>query len=103
MADNTLTPADFKARLTDADVVLDVRTPAEYADGHLVQAPNIDVMNDEFTDHVRDLDKDKTYYLYCRSGGRSGKATRIMRAMGFDAHNVGGYADLVDAGFASKQ
>ncbi|GAB5521292.1 MAG: rhodanese-like domain-containing protein [Rhodothermales bacterium] len=103
MADNRLTSAEFKSRLTDADVVLDVRTPAEYAEGHLVQARNIDVMNPTFVDHVQDLDKDKTYYLHCKSGGRSGKATEIMRGMGFDAYNVGGYADLVAAGFESKQ
>lgn len=103
MADNRLTPTDFKNRLTEADVVLDVRTPAEYAEGHLVDAPNINVMSASFDDKVKDLDKDKTYYLYCKSGGRSGRATQIMRGLGFDAYNVGGYADLVAAGFESEE
>ena len=51
-----------------------------------------------------DLDKDKTYYLYCRSGNRSGQAARIMKSKGFDnVYNVGGFEDLVRFGFESDK
>ncbi len=95
----SLSPQDFLAQ-RDADApVIDVRTPAEYAEGHLDGAENIDVMSPDFADHVDGLDRDATYYVYCRSGNRSGQARQRMQAMGFKAvHNIGGYEPLVAAG-----
>lgn len=95
----TLTPAAFLDRREADAVVLDVRTPAEYAEGHLTGVENIDFLNPTFRDRVKDLDRDATYYLYCRSGGRSGKATELMQTMGFsNVTNVGGYDALAAAG-----
>ena len=96
---DTLTPADYLARRQDGDVLLDVRTPAEYAEGHLENADNVDVMAPDFAARVDGLDRSRTYYLYCRSGNRSGQAARRMKEMGFEnAHNIGGFETLAAAG-----
>ena len=100
----TLPPADFLARREADAVVLDVRSPDEYAEGHLVGVENIDFLNPSFRDRVEGLDRDSTYYLYCRSGGRSGKATELMQSMGFaNVTNVGGYDALAGAGAETER
>lgn len=83
MFDN-LTDLPFaEALAADAHgVLLDVRTAAEFADGHLPGAANIDVMQPDFSLNVMDLDPDKNYYVYCRSGGRSSQACMIMASSG---------------------
>ena len=54
----------------------------------------------EFEEKLDSLDKTKTYYLYCASGNRSGKAAVLMKEKGFEnVHNLGGYEDLVESGF----
>ncbi len=75
--------------------ILDVRTPEEVADGYIEGAVNIDFYDDDFGDRLDDLDKDKTYVIYCRSGGRSGSARDTMRELGFaEVYNVlGGMND----------
>ena len=97
-----LSPADFaRHRETRPDAaLLDVRTPDEFATGHLVGAENVDLHAPDFLDRVGGLDPARTYYLYCRSGQRSGRAADLMRAAGFaDVHNVGGFEELAGAGF----
>ena len=64
-------------------IVLDVRTPAEYASGHLPSARNIDIEGAEFANQIAALDKNATYAVYCRSGNRSGTALEQMTAAGF--------------------
>jgi phage shock protein E len=64
-------------------IVLDVRTPAEYAIGHLAQAQNIDIEASDFANQIAALDKNATYAVYCRSGNRSGTALEQMTAAGF--------------------
>ncbi len=100
----TLSPADFLAQRGPDAVVLDVRTPGEFADGHLAGVENVDFMNPSFRDRADDLDRDATYYLYCRSGTRSGKAAELMQEMGFtDVTNVGGYEALAAAGAETER
>jgi len=65
-------------------IVLDVRTPAEYASGHLAQAQNIDIEASDFATQIAALDKNATYAVYCRSGNRSGTALEQMSAAGFN-------------------
>ncbi|MEE8374241.1 MAG: rhodanese-like domain-containing protein [Dehalococcoidia bacterium] len=74
----------------DADfVLLDVRTSEEYADGHLEGSVLIDYYSETFSDQLDELDKTKSYVIYCRSGGRSGRAHDIMRNLGFEeVYNV---------------
>ncbi len=63
-------------------VLIDVRTPSEFATGHIDQAINIDFENPSFTSEVKKLDTTKTYFVYCRSGNRSGQAVSIMKSNG---------------------
>ncbi|XLS28263.1 rhodanese-like domain-containing protein [Flavobacteriaceae bacterium M23B6Z8] len=72
--------------------LLDVRTPEEFEDGHIPGATNIDIyLGQEFVDEVEKLDKNKNYYVYCRSGKRSGQACAIMNQLGFEnAYNLSG-------------
>ena len=72
-------------------VVLDVRTPEEFAEGHLEGAVMIDFYRDDFADQLAELDPDVPYLLYCRSGNRSGQTTAIMGQLGFtDVADVDG-------------
>ncbi|MFI0430954.1 rhodanese-like domain-containing protein [Mariniflexile sp. HMF6888] len=73
-------------------VVLDVRTDAEVADGIIPNAIHIDIhKGQDFIDEIEALDKDKNYYVYCRSGNRSGQACAIMDQLGFEnAYNLEG-------------
>jgi rhodanese-related sulfurtransferase len=64
-------------------VILDVRTPEEYAEGHLANASNIDFKGSDFAEKVIKLDKSKTYLVYCRSGHRSASAIEIMKTQSF--------------------
>jgi rhodanese-related sulfurtransferase len=64
-------------------VILDVRTPGEFGDGHLENAVNLDYYAETFRDDIDKLDKSKTYLVYCRSGKRSRAAADIMQELGF--------------------
>lgn len=76
---------------TTGAVVVDVRTPAEFAEGHLEGAVNIDVEDQvDFAAALISLPKDQPYVVYCRSGNRSAAATQQM----VDA----GFTDVTDAG-----
>lgn len=73
-------------------IILDVRTDAEVAEGIIPNAHHIDIMNAGlFIEKVKELDKSKNYYVYCRSGGRSGQACMIMDSLGFkNTYNLRG-------------
>jgi len=72
-------------------VILDVRTPEEFADGYIENAVNIDFYSATFRDELDNLDKNKTYLIYCRSGSRSGKALNIMAELDFkEVYSVSG-------------
>lgn len=76
--------ADFAAETGKSGaVVLDVRTPAEFAAGHLPNAQNIDINGGDFAQRIASLDKNVTYAVYCRSGHRSGVALDQMTSAGF--------------------
>lgn len=66
-------------------LLLDVRTDNEFAQGHLRGAQQIDFYRADFSDALEKLDKDQPVFIYCRSGNRSGKAAKQMKAMGFTA------------------
>jgi rhodanese-related sulfurtransferase len=77
-------------------VILDVRTQLEIEEGYIPNAKHLDIMNaGSFMDGAKDLDKTKNYYVYCRSGGRSGQACMIMDSIGFNStHNLlGGFME----------
>jgi rhodanese-related sulfurtransferase len=79
---------EYKA--SDNAVLLDVRTKGEVASGTLPGAKNIDFMSADFATKVGALDKSKTYFVFCRSGNRSGQACKAMFKMGYDVRNLMG-------------
>ena len=100
-----LTQEEWVERLANDDnaVVLDVRTEAEVAEGIIPNAIHIDIYKgQEFINEIEALDKYKNYFVYCRSGNRSGQACQIMEQLGFDnAYNLEGgmlewVGDVVD-------
>ena len=70
--------------------LLDVRTPAEHRRSKIPGAVNIDIMDEGFLNAICRLDKSKTYYVYCRSGGRSRHACHVMAQEGFKVANLAG-------------
>ena len=75
--------------------VLDVRTPKEIEDGSYPNSLKIDYNGNDFKSQINKLDKNNTYIVYCRSGGRSKKAVSMMKAFGFS--NVYNMKDGFDA------
>jgi len=72
-------------------VIIDVRTLEEFADGHIENAANLDYYSETFQDELDKRDKNKTYFIYCRSGNRSGKALKIMEELNFrEVYNMSG-------------
>jgi len=92
--------AEVIAGGADDLVVLDVRTPEEFAEGHLDGAVLVDFYDADFRDQLAGLDPDVPYVLYCRSGNRSGETLEIMGELGFGSvDNVdGGILAWADAG-----
>jgi rhodanese-related sulfurtransferase len=93
--------SEFSQKITETGVVtLDVRTPGEFAEGHIEGAQLIDFQSGNFENEISSLDKNATYAVYCRSGNRSGQAVKVMHDAGF--HNVynlnGGVIDWANAG-----
>lgn len=66
-----------------ATILIDVRTPAEYAEGHVPGALLININDTDFSKEIAKLDTAKQYYVYCRSGVRSTRAQRAMQQQGF--------------------
>jgi rhodanese-related sulfurtransferase len=64
-------------------VILDVRTPGEFAEGHIKGAVNLDVQSPAFEKGLRALDRKKSYLVYCRTGNRSRRAVLTMETLGF--------------------
>ena len=72
-------------------IVIDVRTPEEYASGYIDNAVNIDFYTADFREQLAALDRDKTYLIYCRTGRRSASARDIMAELGFrEVYNMSG-------------
>jgi phage shock protein E len=85
--------------MLDSRHVIDVRTPAEFAAGHLAGAQNIDVEASDFKDRIAALDPKAPYLVYCRSGRRSAIAAQQMVDAGFgDIVDAGGMDALIAAG-----
>lgn len=71
---------------TSESVILDVRTEEEFESGYIKGALNMDIRGGaDFLASIESLDKSKSYFVYCRSGARSGQACQLMSQMGFNA------------------
>ena len=63
--------------------ILDVRTPEEFQSGHIATAKNINIYDADFKTQLKKLDKEKPVFVYCKVGGRSAKAAKILQELGF--------------------
>ena len=86
-------------------MIIDVRTPEEYADGHIENSVLIDFYADDFEEQIGQLDRDGKYLVYCRSGNRSSQSISIMEELGFtEVYNMlGGIGAWNDAGLPTVQ
>lgn len=79
-----VSPSEFKELMNaEGAQLIDVRTPGEVAGGMIEGAQNIDYNGANFKDQIDALDRDQPVLVYCRSGGRSGRAAAMMKEMGF--------------------
>ena len=83
MSITELTPQDLENA-----VLIDVRTPEEYAEGHLYNAININWYDENFMNELKPIEKEKTIYVYCKKGGRSASAAEML--------NSSGYTNVID-------
>lgn len=101
-AADEITPQEGQALMAeagDALTVIDVRTPEEYANGHIDGAINLDVQGGTFSADIATLDPAAAYIVYCQSGRRSAIAVATMVAAGFtQVHDMGGIQAWIDAG-----
>ena len=78
-------------------IVIDARTPEEYAGGHVEGARLIDFNGGEVADALPSLDRDAEYVVYCHAGGRAGKTVELMHEAGIEnATNLGGLEDAAE-------
>jgi copper transport protein len=97
----TVDPATANGYLDESGtVLLDIRTPGEFAEARLDGAVNIDFYEADFADQIDALDKDTTYVVYCRSDNRSGQAMDLFRELGFtEVYEIdGGIVNWIQAG-----
>jgi phage shock protein E len=95
-ADGSLLIHDMGDRLT----VIDVRTPEEFAAGHLDGAVNLDLEGGQFSKLIDQLPKNEAYLVYCHTGRRSALAAETMVKAGFtNVRDMGGIADWQSAGY----
>ena len=96
MTDLTQHEWTSKLNATDNAVILDVRTQEEADQGIIPNAKIIDIYKGQgFLDDIEKLDKEKTYFIYCKSGGRSAQACSVMNQLGFEnTYNLlGGFTE----------
>lgn len=94
--------AAFEAGMSNTPrfILIDVRTPQEYQEGALANAANIDFYASDFKNKLGELPKGFPVYVYCRSGGRSANAAKVLVEMGYtEVHDLkGGYLAWKQAG-----
>jgi len=75
----------FKEKIANdpEGVIIDVRTPQEEIEGTIENSININIMDPDFPEKIKNLEKGKNYYIFCRSGGRSSSACQFMEENGF--------------------
>jgi rhodanese-related sulfurtransferase len=74
---------EFAGFDSSTEILIDVRTPEEFAEGSIDGALNINWLSDEFNNQVAVLDKSKKLYVYCKKGGRSLKSQARLKELGF--------------------
>lgn len=75
---------DAQSALKDKDIIiLDIRTAGEFKASHIKGAINIDFYNPKFAENIKKLDRNQKYFVYCRSGNRTGQSMRLFTSLGF--------------------
>ncbi|CAM4269101.1 rhodanese-like domain-containing protein [Zobellia roscoffensis] len=74
---------EFSQNDIDSGILVDVRTPEEYAGGHLDNAVNMNLFDVDFVKNMDSIAKNRAVYVYCKKGGRSAKAAHILDSLGF--------------------
>lgn len=101
------TAVDFKAKIDELNqndedfALLDIRTLREYQAGYIEGAEQIDFYGKDFISNLQQMDKSRTYLIYCRSGNRTSQTLQIMQQLGFE-HVIdlkNGIISWIDAGF----
>jgi rhodanese-related sulfurtransferase len=96
---STIHITEFSQNDIKNGILIDVRTPEEFANGHLHGAINMNWYDKDFAGHLSNISKDETIYVYCKKGGRSAKVQEKLISIGFS--NVinleGGYDAWFDA------
>jgi len=82
--DSTLVTPEELSLKQEEILLIDVRTPREFEQGHLENSININIADRSFKEEVTKLDKSQPVYVYCKVGGRSAKAASILKEMGFE-------------------
>lgn len=87
-----ISATDFESKLKKQQgILVDVRTPKEFGNGHIAGAVNINLFDDDFNERILKLDTAKTIYVYCASGGRSSEAAELLLKHGYKkVHNLKG-------------
>jgi rhodanese-related sulfurtransferase len=96
-----ITPQEYQTHFIDQPgqhLLLDVRTPEEYAEGHIANSVNISLQT--LAEHLDEVPKDQPVVLYCRSGNRSAQAAELLKEAGYTAvYDLGGIIDWQAAGY----
>ncbi|MDB2606463.1 rhodanese-like domain-containing protein [Zobellia sp.] len=90
---------EFSQNDIGSGILLDVRTHKEYNSGHLDNAVNMNLFDDDFVKNVDAIDKNRAVYVYCKKGGRSAKAAHILDSLGFTkvVDLEGGYDAFIES------
>lgn len=80
---SVISPLDFKTK-SEGNIVIDIRTPREFSDGHIEGAKNINFFDKSFSDEISKFNKSEPIFLYCRSGNRSYSASKKLENLGFE-------------------
>jgi len=102
-----LGPAECKQLIDSSSgcIILDVRTPGEYSEGHLEGAKNVDFFSPDFRSQIEQYDREKIYVVYCKRGGRGERTKDLMKNCGFTlVVNIrGGFLGWKQAGLPVKK
>jgi rhodanese-related sulfurtransferase len=103
----SLSVDEFEKKLKETEnlILVDVRTPGEYENGHLKNAKNININDENFEPSLTALDTNKPIFVYCLSGNRSMRAAKVMESMGFKTiyNMAGGFSAWNSAGKESEK
>ena len=80
---SVIVPADFFEKSKN-QIIVDIRTPQEFADGHIEGAINLNVFDKAFITKIAEFDKTKPIFMYCRSGNRTSSASKKIANLGFE-------------------